>query len=153
LTSDKGSVSMQQGAVVDFAGAPKGGSAGGVTIQAGRQALLNGTFHGQALDGYQGGFFSLSTGGTVDLDQIAALTKQAGTTGGMTVISGAGNLVLSAGNSLIAQDVYLLANGGTGGVTPDAGVLEIDGTINTSGAAAGAIELYGRNGVIVNGNL
>ncbi|HKT28018.1 filamentous hemagglutinin N-terminal domain-containing protein, partial [Dyella sp.] len=153
LVSDQGSVIVQQGATVDFAGAPLGGTAGSITIQAGHQATLAGTFEGQAGNGYRGGYFTVSSGGALDLDQLAQLTAQAGTTGGISISSGAGNLVLSAGNSLTAQDVYITANGGVGAVNTANGVLEIDGTINASGAAAGEVQLYGRNGVTLNGNV
>jgi len=153
LVSDQGSVIVLQGAAVDFAGAPRGGSAGGITIQAANQAQLAGTFQGQALSGYQGGFFTLSSGGALDLDQLAQLTTQAGTTGGISISSGAGNLTLSGGKSLVAQDVYLLAGGGQGAVDTNAGVVRIDGSIDASGAAAGEIKLYGRNGVTLNGSL
>lgn len=153
LVSDQGSVIVQQGATLDFAGAPLGGGAGGVTILAANQAQLSGSFQGQALSGYKGGYFTLSSGGALDLDQLAQLTNQAGTTGGIAISSGAGNLVLSAGQSLTAQDVYLVAGGGVGAVTPNAGVVEVDGTVNVSGTAAGEIQLYGRNGVTVNGSL
>ncbi|RDS81725.1 filamentous hemagglutinin N-terminal domain-containing protein [Dyella monticola] len=153
LVSDQGSVVVQQGATVDFAGAPLGGTAGGLTIQAAGQATLDGRFEGQAASGYQGGYFTLSSDGALDLDQLGQLTTNAGTTGGISISSGAGNLVLSAGQTLNAQDVYLAANGGTGTVNGANGVVEIDGTVNVSGAAAGEIELYGRNGVTLNGRL
>lgn len=153
LISDQGSVIVQQGATVDFAGAPLGGTAGSVVIDADKQAALNGSFEGQATTGYQGGYFTLSSGGALDLDQLAQLTGNAGTTGGISISSGAGNLVLSAGKSLTAQDVYLTANGGVGAVNAANGVVEIDGTVDASGPAAGEIQLYGRNGVTVNGNV
>jgi hypothetical protein len=153
LVSDQGAVIVQQGATIDFAGAPLGGTAGSVTIQAAGQAALGGTFQGQATDGYRGGYFTLSSGGALDLDQLAQLTTQAGTTGGISISSGAGNLVLSAGNTLAAQDVYITANGGAGATNANNGVVDIDGIINASGTAAGAIQLYGRHGVTVNGSL
>ena len=153
LTSHQGSVTVDSGAVVNFAGAPQGGTAGSLTISANNLATLNGSFEGAAASGYQGGYFSLSSGGALDLDQLAQLTRSAGTTGGISITSGAGNLLLSAGQSLVAQDVYLTAGGGSGAVNANAGMVDIEGTVNISGTAAGAIELYGRNGVIVNGSL
>ena len=153
LTSNQGSVTVDSGAVVDFAGAPQGGTAGSLGISANNLATLNGSFQGGAATGYQGGYFSLSSGGALDLDQLAQLTHSAGTTGGIAITSGTGNLLLSAGQSLVAQDVYLTANGGHGAVNSSAGVVDVEGTINISGTAAGAIQLYGRNGVTVNGSL
>lgn len=153
LTSNQGSVIVDSGAVLNFAGAPLGGTAGSLSIAADNLATLNGTFEGGAVSGYQGGDFSVSSGGALDLDRLAQLTRSAGTTGGISITSGAGNLLLSAGQSLVAQDVYLTANGGSGAVNANAGVVDIEGTVNVSGNAAGEIELYGRNGVTVNGSL
>ncbi|RUL63080.1 filamentous hemagglutinin N-terminal domain-containing protein [Dyella dinghuensis] len=153
LVSNQGSVIVDTGAVVNFAGAPLGGTAGNLTIFANNLATLNGSFEGGAASGYKGGYFTLSSGGALNLDQLAQLIHNAGANGGIAIASGAGNLVLSAGQSLVAQDVYLTANGGGGAVDPNNGVVDIEGTINVSGNAAGEIELYGRNGVTVNGSL
>jgi filamentous hemagglutinin family protein len=153
LTSSEGSVSVDAGAVVNFAGAPQGGTAGSLTINANNLATLDGTFKGGAANGYEGGYFTLSSGGAQNLDQLAQLTASAGTTGGISITTGTGNLLLSAGQSLVAQDVYLTANGGSGAVNANTGVVDVEGTINASGPAAGEIELYGRNGVTVNGSL
>jgi filamentous hemagglutinin family protein len=153
LISDNGSVNVQSGATVDFAGGPQGGTAGALLIQAANQATLGGNFEGQGYGGYRGGYFTLNSGGAQDLDQLAQLTANAGTTGGISITTGAGNLLLSSGQTLVAQDVYLAANGGAGAVSSAAGVVQIDGTVNASGNAAGEIQLYGRNGVDVNGSL
>ena len=153
LTSNQGSVTVDSGAVVNFAGAPQGGTAGSLTISANNLATLNGSFEGAAASGYQGGYFSLSSGGALDLDQLAQLTHSAGTTGGISITSGTGNLLLSVGQSLAAQDVYLTADGGSGAVNANTGVVDIEGTVNIAGTAAGEIQLYGRNGVTVNGSL
>ncbi|WP_188794175.1 filamentous haemagglutinin family protein [Dyella nitratireducens] len=153
LTSNQGSVIVNSGAVVNFAGAPLGGTAGSLTIAANNLATLNGTFEGGAASGYQGGDFTLSSGGALNLDQLAQLIRNAGITGGVAITSDAGNLLLSAGQSLSAQDVYLTANGGSGTVNGSAGVVDIEGTLNVSGDAAGEIQLFGRNGVTVNGSL
>jgi filamentous hemagglutinin family protein len=146
LISNQGSVIVNSGAVVNFAGAPQGGTAGSLTVNANNLATLNGSFQGGASSGYRGGYFTVSSGGALDLDQLAQLTRSAGTTGGIAITSGAGNLLLSAGQSLVAQDVSLTANDNTGAV-------DIEGMVNISGPAAGAIQLYGRNGVTVNGSL
>ena len=153
LIAHQGSVVVDTGAVVNFSGAALGGTAGSLIIGADNNVTLDGTFEGGAVSGYKGGYFTLSSGGALDLDQLAQLTGSAGTTGGISITSGAGNLLLSAGQTLTAQDVYLTANGGSGAVTPAAGVVDIEGTVNVSGTAAGEIALFGRNGVTVNGNL
>ncbi|WP_284319242.1 filamentous haemagglutinin family protein [Dyella acidisoli] len=153
LISNQGSVIVDTGAVVNFAGAPLGGTAGSLTIAANNLATLEGSFEGGAVSGYKGGYFSVSSGGALNLDQLASVTRNAGTTGGIFITSGAGNLLLSAGQSLVAQDVYLTADGGSAAVNGNAGVVDIEGTVNVSGNAAGEIQLYGRNGVTINGSL
>nr|WP_225737609.1 filamentous haemagglutinin family protein [Dyella acidiphila] len=153
LASTQGSVTVANGAVVNFAGAPLGGTAGSLIINANNLATLDGTFEGGAANGYLGGYFTLNSGGALNLDQLAQLTGSAGTTGGIAITSGAGNLLLSAGQRLVAQDVYLTANGGNGAVNASNGVVDIEGTVDAAGPAAGEIQLFGRNGVTINGSL
>ena len=65
-----------------------------------------------------------------------------------------GNLALSAGNTLTAHAVSLTADGGAGNALDTAnGNVNVSGTIDASGKAGGAIALYGRSGVDVEGTL
>ena len=63
--------------------------------------------------------------------------------------------MLSAGNTLTAHAVTLVADGGAGTQQrdPDNGNVIVDGTIDASGDAGGNIGLWGRNGVEVDGSL
>ncbi|WP_250626016.1 filamentous haemagglutinin family protein [Pinirhizobacter soli] len=152
ITANHGNVNLQQGASLDFAGAAQGGDAGSLSVTAEGSATLDGQIDGHAGDGYRGGYFSLASGTAVDLDNIAALATNAGLTGMVSVTSGAGNLQLSAGHDLVAQKVYLTANGGT---VPSAtgGNVIIDGTIDASAPSGSYIELYGKSGVDIEGTL
>ncbi|WP_229744056.1 filamentous haemagglutinin family protein [Aliidongia dinghuensis] len=153
LKADAGTVTVASGVVLDFAGAAAGGTAGAVTLSAPKGAVnLAGTLEGGALPGYQGGSFTLDTGGAVNLDTLAATLASSGVNTLISVTTGTGNLVLSAGNTLRAANVLLTANGGA---SPNAGNgnLVIDGVIDVSGPAAGEIALYGRSGVDIEGSL
>ncbi|MEW6437322.1 MAG: filamentous hemagglutinin family protein [Pseudomonadota bacterium] len=153
LTADAGAINVASGAVLDFAGAQGGGAAGAITLNAPQGAVnLLGALQGGAVAGTQGGSFTLKTGGAVDLDALAATLASSGVNKLISVTTGAGNLMLSAGNNLTAANVILTANGGTS-PSASAGNVIIDGTINVSGPAAGEIGLYGKSGVDVEGTL
>ena len=153
LTADVGNVNVASGVALDFAGASAGGTAGAVTLSAPVGVVnLAGTLQGDAVSGYQGGSFMLTTGGAVDLDELAATLASSGVNKLISVTTGSGNLVLSAGNTLAASNILLTANGGTTPSSSDGNVV-VDGTINVSGPAAGEIALYGKSGVDVEGSL
>ncbi|MEW6342584.1 MAG: filamentous hemagglutinin family protein [Pseudomonadota bacterium] len=154
LTSDLGSVNVAAGSTLNFAGANGGGTAGSLTLSAPDQTVnLAGTIKGNAASGYLGGSFSLNTGGAVDLDNLSTELASSGVNDGIMVQTGAGNLTLSAGNTLTAHTVSLTANGGAGGQDPNNGNVQILGTINASGNAGGEIDLYGKSGVNLQGSL
>ncbi|MEW6435850.1 MAG: filamentous hemagglutinin family protein [Pseudomonadota bacterium] len=153
LTADAGNVNVAANVALDFAGASAGGTAGAVTLSAPKGNVnLAGVLQGGAVAGYQGGSFTLNTGGAVDLDALAATLASSGVNKLISVTTGAGNLMLSAGNNLTAANVILTANGGTA-PSPSAGNVVIDGTINVSGPAAGEIGLFGKSGVDLEGGL
>jgi filamentous hemagglutinin family protein len=154
LTADQGSINVQSGATLDFSGAQGGGAAGSLTLSAPVQFVnLNGGIKGNATAGYLGGSFALNTGGAVDLDNLAVVLASSGVNDAITVQTKAGNLVLSAGNTLTAHVVSLTADGGAGGQDPNNGNVNIFGTINASGNAGGEIDLYGKSGVDIEGAL
>ncbi|MEW6438346.1 MAG: filamentous hemagglutinin family protein [Pseudomonadota bacterium] len=153
LTADAGNVNVAANVALDFAGASAGGTAGAVTLSAPKGNVnLAGVLQGGAVAGYQGGSFTLNTGGAVDLDALAATLASSGVNKLISVTTGAGNLMLSAGNNLTAANVILTANGGSV-PSPSAGNVVIDGTINVSGPAAGEIGLFGKSGVDLEGGL
>ncbi|GGF32203.1 hypothetical protein GCM10011611_42980 [Aliidongia dinghuensis] len=154
LTADTGAVVLQPGATLDFSGAKGGGAAGSLTLSAPVQSVqLNGTLKGGAAAGFLGGSFSLDTGGAIDLDNLTATLASSGVDDAITVHTRAGNLTLSAGNTLTAHAVSLTADGGAGGQDPTNGNVNILGTINAAGTAGGEIDLYGKSGVDLEGSL
>ncbi|MFC4761678.1 filamentous haemagglutinin family protein [Dyella koreensis] len=152
LSVDQGAVNLAPGSTLDFSGAGAGGDAGSLSIQAGTNVLLSGTLLGQAKDGYRGGYFILGSGGAVDLDRTVDIATAAGATGLFQVSSGTGDLNLSVGHTLKAQQVYLNASGG---IASDAsgGHVVIGGTIDAAGHSGSRIALYGNKGVDVEGSL
>jgi len=154
LTADVGTINVLAGAILDFAGAQGGGAAGSLTLSAPAQTVnLNGTILGNAASGYLGGSFSLNTTGAVNLDNLAVELAQSGVDDAIEVQTGAGNLVLSTGNTLTAHTVLLVADGGAGGQDPTGGNVNIYGAINAAGNAGGTIGLYGKSGVDLEGSL
>ncbi|GAB2781659.1 hypothetical protein GCM10027021_00110 [Dyella kyungheensis] len=149
LTSEHGAVNLASGSLLDFSGAAAGGDAGSLAIQAGTQATFDGALSGGAQQGYRSGYFTLGSGGAVDLDALVDLANAAGASGLFQVVSGAGNLSLASGHTLAAQQVYLSANGSDAG----GGQVLIDGTINAAGHAGSTIALFGNKGVDVEGSL
>nr|WKF56263.1 hypothetical protein HUO10_000713 [Paraburkholderia busanensis] len=154
LTADAGTVDVQSGSTLDFSGAKGGGAAGSLTVSAPQQGVnLNGTLKGGAASGFAGGSVSLATGSALDLDALAQTLASSGVNNAISIQTKSGNLTLSAGNTLTAHQVALIADGGTGGQDPNNGNVQILGTIDASGVAGGQIGLYGRGGVDVEGTL
>ena len=139
-----GDIAIDGGAAVRYAGASTAGDAGSFDAEAGGGLLLGGTFDGHAASGYRGGYFTIGTGAALDLDAIANLVAASGSTGLADISSGQGDLALSAGQTLTSQKVYLYANGGTA---------RVDGTVDASSPAGSRIEVWGRQGVDINGTL
>lgn len=155
LTADAGTVDVQAGSTLDFSGASGGGAAGSISLSAPQQVVnLNGAIKGGAASGYAGGSFSLNTGGAADLDALSKTLAASGVNQAITVHTKTGNLTLSLGNTLTAHSVLLTADGGAGSSADTAnGNVNVLGTIDASGKAGGEIDLYGRNGVDIEGSL
>ncbi|GAA0916124.1 hypothetical protein GCM10009552_34300 [Rothia nasimurium] len=144
LVSSKGNVNVAAGSSLRFGGGQAGGDAGTFTMQAAQAARLDGSIDGHAASGWRGGYFTYAAGTAVNLDNLARIASAAGATGLLDITSGNGDLVLSSGQRIGANKVYLYADGGT---------TRIDGSIDASGPVGGRIELYGRDGVDVEGSL
>ncbi|NTX29642.1 filamentous hemagglutinin family protein [Burkholderia pyrrocinia] len=155
LTADAGTVDVQAGSTLDFSGASGGGAAGSLALSAPQQGVnLNGTIKGGAASGYAGGSFSLNTGGAADLDALSKTLASSGVNEAIAIHTKTGNLTLSQGNRLTAHSVLLTADGGSGSAADTAnGNVNVLGTIDASGKAGGEIDLYGRNGVDIEGSL
>jgi filamentous hemagglutinin family protein len=91
-----------------------------------------------------GATLSLDTGGAFDLSSFAAGAAK-GFTGGISIETGQGDLVLSAGDTLRATDITLVANGG---------IVQSAGTLDASGVVGGDVSLFGIDGVhLLSGSL
>jgi filamentous hemagglutinin family protein len=146
LSANQGTVDIQSGATVDFAGAAGGGDGGVLSITTGgaTAVTLAGNLLGSTAPGATGSDFNLNSAGALDLDALAQVLGAAGITGGIAIEAGQGDLSLS--QSLNASRVSLVADGGS---------VDVTGTIVANGAATtlGEIDLYGANGVDVEGAL
>ncbi|MDR3493354.1 MAG: filamentous hemagglutinin N-terminal domain-containing protein, partial [Ancalomicrobiaceae bacterium] len=116
------------------------GNAGTLTLSVPLGAIDFGT---ATLDGTggpngAGGTFALDTTGSVDLVALNTRVGAFGFTGGFNVHTNVGNLVLAAGETLRSGSVNLTADGG---------LIDIAGSIDTSGINGGDVTLYGRAGV------
>lgn len=153
LTADEGDVVAEAGSVIDVSAPDHGGDAGTIAISAEHgAATLGGTLLGGARNG-TGGHLSLDTGAAIDLDALANQLTASGIDGSLLVRTQTGNLVLSAGQTLVAGDVQLVADGGGDEPSATDGNVVVHGTIDASGDAGGAITLYGRSGVDLDGTL
>jgi filamentous hemagglutinin family protein len=154
LDAAGGSIAIDNAAVLDFAAASGGGDAGTLSLRALDQTGAftgTGVLRGSAADGFAGGRYSLDVGGAVALDDIAAALVAGGVDDRISIHSRAGNLELSAGNSLVARDIRLTADATAIGT--DNGHIAIAGTLDASGDKGGRIALNGFSGVEVSGSL
>ncbi len=142
--SATGDIAIDGGASMRYGGAVEAGDAGSFKAVAGGALLLGGSYDGHAAQGYRGGYFTIGTGGALNLDALAGLVAASGSTGLVDITSGQGDLALSAGNTLTSQKVYLYANGGKA---------RVDGTVDASSPAGSHIEVWGRQGVDIDGTL
>jgi filamentous hemagglutinin family protein len=139
-----GNIAIDQGSTIRYGGAANAGDAGTFHAVAGGTLGLGGHFDGHAAKGYRGGYFTVGTGGALDLDAVASIATLSGATGLVDVTTGQGDLALSTGNSLTATRVFLTANGGKA---------RVDGTIDASATSGSHIEIWGDRGVDINGTL
>lgn len=154
LNSEHGSLGLGANTLLDFS-APSGGDAGGLRAIAGAGAIdLAGALRGGSSNG-RGGSIELDSAQALALDPLAQRLDASGINQRIAVRTRSGNLSLSAGQRLKAREVSLIADAGAGlrGEDPGNGHVVIAGDIDASGSAGGAIELYGRQGVEVDGRL
>nr|WP_254696302.1 hypothetical protein [Lysobacter enzymogenes] len=155
LRAERGGIALASGTQLDVSAAAGGGDAGELRLLAAQGAIaLDGTLKGAAPKG-QGGRIELDSGAALDLDTLAQRLAQSGIDRGIAVRSRSGDLQLSAGQTLKAREVSLIADGGSDALLRDAanGNVRILGDIDASGSAGGRIDLYGRHGVDLQGRL
>jgi filamentous hemagglutinin family protein len=134
LTSANGAINLRAESLLSVGGGK--GRAGTLVLSAvNGDVIFDGTLNADSPDG--GGSFSLATGGAFDLANLET-GFASDFNGRITVATGTGDLVLAASQTLVAEEVNLIANGG---------LVDIAGRIDTSGVNGGDVGLYGSGGV------
>lgn len=98
---------------------------------------------GRGANGSAGGTFTLESSSPADLVALNDRISTQGFTGGFSLRTRTGDIVLSAGKTLKSGSVSLTADGG---------FVTIGGTIDTSGINGGDITLHGIKGVLLEGS-
>ncbi|MCK9917202.1 filamentous hemagglutinin family protein [Microbacteriaceae bacterium K1510] len=156
LQAAAGKVVTAAGSVIDVSQPlyPEGrvGYGGEVEITSGGDAFLVGAIRSNGGFGL-GGRFKLDAGGAAALDPLADLLFKGGVSGTIDIHTRQGNLTLSQGHTLKANNVTLTVDdptGGNGRITI-AGLIDATGyggkTIDGTGQAGGKVGLYGFNAV------
>lgn len=116
------------------------GDAGRLELSApnGRVDLGTARLDGRPGEGGRGGTFALDARSAIDLVALGEAVAAQGFTGGFEVRTREGNLVLAAGQTLRSGSVSLTADGG---------LVDVAGTIDTSGVNGGDVDLHGTAGV------
>ncbi len=134
LTASNGDIVLAPNSTLSVGGGV--GDAGSLILDAGKGSVaFGGTVNGSAPTG--GANFSLNEAGAFDLAGFQTATKGA-FNGDLIVQTGSGDLVLTSGQTIIAANVNLTANGGA---------VDIAGTIDVSGINGGDVGLFGAGGV------
>jgi filamentous hemagglutinin family protein len=142
-------VLLDAGSVLDVSAAAGGGDAGRIDISANAGGLLlGGALSGGASEGRIGGSFSLDTRDATDLDALVAKLSGGGLDHEVSVRTRRGNLALSAGTTLRADSIRLVADAAGSG-----GQVLVQGVLDASGLRGGSIALFGRRGVDIQGSL
>lgn len=145
LETRQGNLRLDQGSSIDVSAGEAGGDAGRLDLRSNANTVvLDGELVGVRAAGSRGALLSVDSRGAIDLDNLAAIAAQGGFDGAIALRSGSGDLNLSAGRTLTADEVRLVADGGRIG---------IDGVIDASGAQGGDVALFGQRGVSLTGGL
>ncbi len=153
LSATGGDVVVASDAVLDVSADSSGGDAGRILVSARDGALrLDGRLLGSAADGAKGGSLVVDTRSAIDLDALLSVLETAGIDGTISLRSGSGNLIVGAGHTLRADEIRLVADGGTAPGDDDGNVIVL-GTVDASGDKGGSIDLVGRSGVVLVGSL
>jgi filamentous hemagglutinin len=139
-----GNLTMAAGSSINVSGAGDS-PAGSITLDAGGAANVLATLFGHASPGAEGGSFQLEAGSLGQgLTPLADTLQTGGFTAADSVIAHTGNLMLSPGAGLTANQILLVA---------DAGSIEIDAPLTAPNAGLrGTIGLYGGAGVTLDSN-
>jgi filamentous hemagglutinin len=150
LASAAGSVRAQAGSEINLNGSGERGDAGALRVQAAQGELaLQGRLLTDAGTEARGATVQVDVGRLPSLEALAQ-PLNAGSGGDaahmIDVRVRRGDVTLSAGERLRAQQIRIAADGGDA-ARPRDGQLRIDGTLNASGERAGRVELHARQGI------
>ncbi|MDR3662971.1 MAG: hypothetical protein P4L86_21725, partial [Mycobacterium sp.] len=139
LIADAGDITLGSGTTIDVSAAGQGyGGALGIQANSGT-VTLSGTLNGAAATNALGGSFILAAKAlSGDLPLASGFTTE------FEVALSTGDITIASGQTLTAATVLLEADGGW---------VNVNGTIDASGAAGGTISLYGTKGVDLEGSL
>lgn len=149
LKAGNGDVNLADGAKIYLGGA-KHISANQQTSDAGQLGVqaTQGQFHWQGLIDGKGAAVTdgnlrqasllLDVANLGDISLLSDQLQQAGFNQELSLRQRSGDITLATGDSLNARQLNIVA---------DQGEVTIDGTLDVSGAKAGSVEVYGRNGI------
>jgi len=144
-TASSGDIVQDSGSGVDVSGAGAARAGSVAFTAAGGNVTLAGSLAGHAAAATGAGNFSIDAQAMPTLDTLNALLGAGGFSGTVNLRQrGTGDLVLSAGQTLSAARVALVA---------DAGSIDIEGAIRAHDVAGGRIDLSASNGMTINGTL
>lgn len=131
LIADAGDVIARNGSIIDVSGSSVGGDAGALGISVGRgEAQLLGTIRGSASDGFASGSFRLLTDQLTDFAAFNALLDVGGFRQSRRFEINRGDVNVTG--TIDVRSFALVANQGS---------IAVGGTIRTSGANGGTIQL------------
>jgi filamentous hemagglutinin family protein len=139
-----GNLTLAAGSSLNVSGAGDS-PAGAITLDAGGAASVLAVLSGHAPAGAEGGTFAIDAGSLAQgLTPLASSLQTGGFTAADSIIAHAGNLALSAGTGLTANQILLVA---------DTGSIEIDAPLSAPNAGLrGTIGVYGGAGVTLDSN-
>ncbi|MDP2031645.1 MAG: filamentous hemagglutinin family protein [Thiobacillus sp.] len=147
FVSDNGNVEFAAGSKVDVSAAA-GGDAGRLIVRAanGTFTVADGSVQGQALKEEANGQRGEGARAEIDIKTLASFSalntalNSGGFDGERNLRVRTSDIKIAAGDTVKAHDIKITADGGQ---------LDVEGTLDASGAAAGRIELFAQNDVNV----
>ena len=140
LTASQGKVIQQAGSNINVAGAAAGGDAGGLTVLAADDAVLDGTLQGDAASGFESGRFVLTARrinpdgiGDNDFSALNTTLEAGGFHAARSIRVREGDIDVVATDSVKAHEFLL---------STDQGAIRVAGTVDASGGKGGRIGLY-----------
>lgn len=135
LTAEQGDLSLQTGSSLDVSGSSLGGDAGSLLLSAANGNLgITGTLKAFGYQAANGGSFSLDAlhSNVENFSVLNQILQGAGFNADINVRQRSADLIVAAGDKLVADNISLSA---------DTGRIAVSGQLDVSAAQAGAIQL------------